>query len=809
MGCVKGARINRPDSPMATARHPDVRQARMHADRIFAVLLAVLAPVVGVVANMSATGAIAPEVCAAGTAGPVPVAGSWPVALLISGLTALGSALIWRMRAGAPIGGIYNAVAAVVFAALLMHFGGGRGEMHLPFFILSSLLLYYRATWPIAIACGMIVSHHLGFFTMQSMGIPVVAFSCLDGNTLLMHLLTVLVQCALLWYIAASMEKDDIALARASTGQQLAASVFDNTLEGVVITDANAVILSVNPAFTQITGYRPEEVIGQTPRVLKSHHHDEAFYRAMWEEINKHGEWKGEMWNRRKGGEVFLESQCIRRVEGQDGATHFIAVFADITEQWRKDQRIEHLAFQDSLTGLANRSLLGDRLRHAIALAERSVESLAVMAIDLDRFKNVNDSFGHDKGDELLQVVAARLQTVARDVDTVARVGGDEFAIILQNPGQPEDIAAIATRIIDAIASPIELGGMSLRVGTSIGIAVYPNDGADAGSLLKNSDTAMYDAKASGRNTYRFFSAGMTDRAQARLHLEMDLRRALEQGELELHYQPKICLHYGVACGAEALVRWRHPVRGMVSPAEFIPLAEETGIIEPIGNWVLEEACRQLKAWRESDTMLSSVAVNVSAVQLRNRTLAAQVRELLVRYELSGSALEIELTESGVMNDPDQAIESMNAIRALGVRIAIDDFGTGYSSLSYLKRLPIDTLKIDRSFVMEADRSEDGAVICSTIMGLAKNLNFDVVAEGIETEAQLAYLKSQGCNIGQGYYYSRPLPADDLAAWLANNPPRHCGNCLRPSWCDRPFKFVSWIKVSAQESRANAATVLF
>lgn len=788
---------------MRTTRHSSVRQARVHADKIFAGLFAGLTPVLGLIANMTAAGAIAPAVCATGSVGPVVVSGSWSGAMLIAGLTALGSALVWRFRPGEAIGGIYNAVAAMAFSALFMHFGGGHYATHLPVFIFTSLLLYYRAVWPIAIACSVIVSHHLAFFTMQGLGVPVVAFSCLDGNILLIHILAILGQGALLAYVAARMEKDAHELARASTEQQLAASVFHNTIEGVVITDANGTILSVNPAFTQITGYAAEEAIGKNPRLLKSHHHDDAFYRAMWQAIETKGEWKGEMWNRRKGGEVFLESQCIRRVTGQDGTKHFVAVFADITEQWRKDQRIEHLAFHDSLTGLANRSLLGDRLRHAIALAERSGDTIAVMVVDLDRFKNVNDSFGHDKGDELLRVVAARLQVVARDTDTVARVGGDEFVIILQNPGQPEEIAAIATRIINAIACPVELGGLSLRVGTSIGIAVYPNDGTDAASLLKNSDTAMYDAKANGKNTYRFFSAAMTDRAQVRLRLEMDLRRALEQGELELHYQPKVCLHYGVACGAEALVRWRHPVRGLISPMEFIPLAEETGIIEPIGNWVLEEACRQLKAWRESGTMLSNLAVNVSAVQLRHSALAARVRELLVRYDLPGSALEIELTESGVMNDPDQAIESMNAIRALGVKIAIDDFGTGYSSLAYLKRLPIDTLKIDRSFVMEADRSEDGAVICSTIMGLAKNLNFDVVAEGIETEAQLAYLKKQGCNIGQGYYYSRPLPLDELTAWLAEHPPRHCGNCLRPSWCDRPFKMISWMRTSVQQEHKN------
>lgn len=764
-----------------------LRDTRTHADKIFAGLFVVLTPMLGGIAYAFQAAPAAMGICSA--SGILPnAAGSWLIASLIAGLVALGSVFICRHRPGEGIGGIYNAIGAMVFSVLFMHFGRGHGEAHFPFFIFTSLLLYYRAIMPIAIACVVIVEHHLSFFALQGLGVPVVAFSSLDRNTLIIHIFAAIGQCSLLAYIAARMKKDDLARIRASTEQQFAASVFHNAIEGIVVTDARGTILSVNPAFTQITGYTADEAIGQTPRLLKSNHHDDAFYAAMWRSVETTGEWKGELWNRRKGGEVFLESQCIRRVHGEEGAIHYVAVFNDITEQWHKDKRIEYLAFHDSLTGLANRSLLGDRLRHAIALGERTGGSLAVLAIDLDRFKNVNDGFGHDKGDALLRVVAARLSAVARDSDTVARVGGDEFVMVLQTPGHPEEIAAIATRIIESIARPVEVDGLSLRVGTSIGIAVYPGDGEEASSLLKNADAAMYEAKADGKSTYRFFSAAMTSRAQARLHLEMDLRSALEKGQLELYYQPKICLHFGMPCGAEVLARWRHPDQGLISPLTFIPLAEETGLIESIGSWVLEEACRNLGRWRASGTMLSSLAVNVSAVQLRHAAFAEKVRDLLQRHGLPGNALEIELTESTVMNDPAQAIESMKAIRALGVRISIDDFGTGYSSLSYLKRLPIDALKIDRSFVMEADRSEDGAVICSTIIGLAKNLNFDVVAEGIETEAQLSYLKKQGCNIGQGYYYSRPLPLAELTRWLAANPSRNCADCVRPSWCDRPFR---------------------
>ena len=744
-----------------------VLHSRAHADKIFAILLVGLTPVIALVAWLTGQGGATPPLCADGSPAAVP-SGSWQVALAIAAGVALGSALICRSRQARPVGGIYNAAAAIVFSALFMHFGGGTGDSHIPQFILTSLLLYYRARWPVALAGGFFVSHHLGFYTLQAAGAPVVLFSCLEPQSLFVHLATGIGQFALFGYITARMERKDAYLKAAAAHQELAASVFHNAIEGIVITDASGTIVSVNPAFTEITGYSAEEAIGQTPRLLKSNRHDEAFYREMWRTIESDGQWKGQIWNRRKSGEVFLESQTIRKLLGEDGVVRFVAVFNDITDQWRKDQRIEYLAFYDSLTGLANRSLLNDRIHHAIALAERSGNSVAVLMLDLDRFKTINDSFGHDQGDKLLQIVGARLKQAARDTDTVARLGGDEFVILLENPGRPDEVATIAARVVDSIAEPTLLGGISLRVEASVGVAIYPADGTDAATLLKNADTAMYEAKAGGKNTYRFFSAFMTDRAKKRLHLEINLRKALECEELELHYQPKVCLRTGMPVGAEALVRWRHPERGLISPMEFIPLAEETGLIEPMGEWVLEEACRQLCIWRASGMGLDSIAVNVSAIQLRNGKLADHVAALLARYGLKGPMLEIELTESALMDDPRLAINIMEALRAAGVRIAVDDFGTGYSSLSYLSRLPIDTLKIDRSFVKDADHTANGRVVCDTIIGLGRNLHLQVVAEGIETAEQLAYLKRQGCYAGQGFHFCRPVPEQELADWLAN-----------------------------------------
>ncbi|RQH04990.1 putative bifunctional diguanylate cyclase/phosphodiesterase [Paraburkholderia dinghuensis] len=751
---------------MSTKDNSPLHKTRSHADGIFAALFVGLTPVITGLAYFSTRWSITSTICTAAKSVPLIIGGGWPLALMLAGPLALGSVLIWKLRPGQRLGTMYNAVTSMVFSALIMHFGGGAGEAHFPFFIFTSFLLYYRSWRPIGLACAVILAHHLGFFALQSVNVPVVVFHSVDGRTLLVHLAAGVGQCALLGYIASKMEKSDLALMQSTATQKLAAKVFHKTIEGIVVTDAHGCIESVNPAFTQITGYSEEEVIGKTPRVWKSNHHDAGFYQEMWRVIEHTGQWAGEVWNRRKSGEVYLQEQTIQRIESEDGVDRYVAVFNDITEQRRKDEHIEYLAFHDSLTSLANRSMLADRLKQAISLADGSGSELAVVFVDLDNFKHVNDTFGHDKGDDLLKVVAARLQTVVRQTDTVARLGGDEFVLVLQPCGRPEEIAATAERVINQIAAPIDLSGLSLRVGASIGIAVYPGDGVDVASLMKGADTAMYDAKAAGKGTYRFFSAELAGRAQARLRLEMDLRKAIEQREFELHYQPKICLQLNSPCGAEALIRWRHPLRGLVPPMEFIPVAEETGLIEPIGDWVLEEACRQLSLWKASGTGLDSLAVNVSALQLQRGTLAKKIRELLVRYRLPGEALEIELTESAVMRNPDQAIETMSAIRSLGVRIAVDDFGTGHSSLAYLKRLPLDTLKIDRSFVKEAHHDEESAVICSAILGLARSLNLDVVAEGVETSEQLAFLRKQGCTMAQGYYFSRPRLVDDLEKWL-------------------------------------------
>ncbi|TCJ13510.1 EAL domain-containing protein [Parasulfuritortus cantonensis] len=545
----------------------------------------------------------------------------------------------------------------------------------------------------------------------------------------------------------------------------LAGSVVDNTSEGVMVTDSQARILSVNRAFTEITGYGAEEAVGATPRLLRSDYQDAEFYRAMWQQLLGDGRWQGELWNRRKNGEAFLEWLTINRVAGAHaGAERYIAVFTDVTEQRRKDERIQFLAFHDPLTGLPNRALVQDRLQHAIELARRQHGRAGVMMIDLDRFKAVNDGIGHDVGDQLLKVVAERLTGSLRRTDTVGRMGGDEFLVVLEDGAAPEMYAEVAEGLIRTISEPAVIQAHHIEVGASVGIAFYPDDGGDVATLLKQADVAMYAAKADGKGVCRFFSADMTERASRFLAMEMELRQALARDELELHYQPKMSLADGRLHGVEALVRWRHPTRGLLMPADFIPVAEDSGIIVALGDWVLTEACRQAAVWQGR---MGTIAVNVSGRQMERVDLVARIGELTARYGIPPAYLQIELTESMIMGDPERAAGLLGKLRELGITVAIDDFGTGYSSLSYLRRLPIDVLKIDRSFVLGTGTDQEVTEIARTVVALGQALRMAVVAEGIEAEAQATLLRDMGCDLGQGYLYAEPLAAAALEAWLA------------------------------------------
>lgn len=546
----------------------------------------------------------------------------------------------------------------------------------------------------------------------------------------------------------------------------LAASVFHSSAEGVMVTDDTGTILSINPAFTDITGYSESEALGRRPSLLRSDRHDAAFYRRMWEALLNKGHWQGEIWNRRKGGQAYLEWLTINRIASPNGVSdRYVSVFHDITELRRKDEHIRHMAFHDALTGLPNRTLLLERLEHGVVRCLRERGRLSVTYIDLDRFKNINDGLGHNVGDLLLQEVARRLKQRVRELDTVARLGGDEFVVLMEDLKEPEHCANLAQELITEISKPMELQGHSVEIGASMGMAFFPEDGDDPLELMKRADMAMYAAKDAGRNTYRFFQQEMLERTNHRLTLEMELRRAVVEGHLVLHYQPKVDLLSGRPMGVEALVRWCHPEDGLRLPNSFIPLAEESGLILDIGNWVLEEACRQAAVWQASGSPII-IAINVSARQLAENDLAERIEDCTRRHGISPDLLEVEVTETTAMAQPKEVAGLFARLRNLGVSVALDDFGTGYSSLAYLRRLPIDVLKVDRSFVMDADRDEEDAQIVKTILSLGEILKMRVVAEGIETAAQLELLKSLGCGSGQGYLFSKPLSAARVKAWL-------------------------------------------
>ena len=549
--------------------------------------------------------------------------------------------------------------------------------------------------------------------------------------------------------------------------RRLSAQVFDQTAEGIVITAADGKIISVNRAFTEITGYPPDEVLGRDPKLLQSGRHDAEFYRQFWQQLEAEGHWRGEIWNRRKSGELYPEWLAINVVRGADGRPqHYIGIFSDISRQKRDAERIRFLAYYDALTGLPNRTLLADRVAKAIAAAHRRQTRLALLFMDLDGFKHINDSLGHLTGDGVLRQVGERLKRLTRASDTLARFGGDEFVLLLNDVEGPEGIAAVAQRCLDALAAPLALEDHEIGITPSIGISVYPDDGKDLDELVKNADTAMYHAKEAGRNQYRFFEAAMNARVTSRGVLASDLRRAIERNELRLHYQPQADIATGEIVGIEALVRWQHPELGLVSPADFIPVAEELGLIGLLGDWVLNETCRQAVAWQRAGLPHLPVAVNLSALQLRSPTFLESVRRALATSGLEAHWLEFELTESVLMQQAETAVKTLSGLSELKIRVAIDDFGTGYSSLAYLRRLAIDKIKIDRSFVRDLGVDAEDTVIVSTIIRMAHSLKLRVIAEGVETSEQLAALRAQGCDEIQGYYFSRPLPPDALAEFV-------------------------------------------
>jgi diguanylate cyclase (GGDEF)-like protein/PAS domain S-box-containing protein len=576
--------------------------------------------------------------------------------------------------------------------------------------------------------------------------------------------------------MARALERDIRNRERTAQALRIAAIAFE-TNDGIIVTDADARILRVNRAFTKVTGYSAEEAVGQTPRILKSGRHDDEFFRNMWETLNRTGVWQGEIWNRRKNGELYPEWLTISAVTDVNGrVTHYVGVFADISERKEAEEEIQRLAFYDPLTELPNRRLLMDRLRRSIAAAKRRRGHGALLFIDLDNFKTLNDTFGHDFGDELLVAVAGRLAKCVRAEDTVARLGGDEFVIMLEDLGGDDRDAAtqarvVGEKIIRAFTQPFPLRGDEYYSTTSIGVCLYPDLGETPEELLRRADTAMYRAKSGGRNTLRFFDPAMQEALEARAALEAELRQALSREQFRLYYQAQVNDAQEIR-GVEALLRWRHPQRGLVAPGAFIPVAEETGLIVPIGQWVLETACAQLKTWERSPaTRRLHLAVNVSARQFRQTDFVAQVRSAVERHAIDPALLKLELTESLVLDDLADTIDKMNVLKGAGIGFSLDDFGTGYSSLSHLKRLPLDQLKIDQSFIRDIEADPNDSIIVQTIIAMAGHLGLDVIAEGVETESQLDFLRRHGCRTFQGFLFSTPLPLEEFERSLPLSPP--------------------------------------
>jgi diguanylate cyclase (GGDEF)-like protein/PAS domain S-box-containing protein len=551
---------------------------------------------------------------------------------------------------------------------------------------------------------------------------------------------------------------------------RLSANALENSAEAVMISDAKGRIVSVNKAFTTMTGYPAEQVIGKSPDFLRSDRHDSAFYSQLWDSVGKTGHWQGEIWARRRNGEVYPQGVSISQVQDKVGrSSHYVSVSSDISRYKQYEAQLAFLAHHDALTDLPNRFAFQTHLREAVLRARRDGSVIALMFIDLDQFKIINDSLGHIVGDLLLKAAAQRLTGCVRQTDLVARLGGDEFVVVLNGAKDPQHAAKIADKLIDVLAEPFLIDGHELTISGSIGISCYPQDGADADVLLKNADAAMYRAKELGRNNYQFFCVDMGADVVKQLVMTNSLRVALNQKQFLLHYQPRIDLASRRIIGVEALVRWQHPEKGLLAPARFISHAEETGLIGPLGEWVLRTACKQAKAWHESGLGQLRMAVNLSARQFRQPNFAQQIAAILAETGVDASLLELEITESMVMQDLEKTKSILDELTGLRIAIAIDDFGTGHSSLAYLKRFPVEYLKIDRSFIRDLPGNQEDAAITKAIIALGKSLKLRVIAEGIETQSQQSFLELHGCDEGQGYLISQPLAAADLDAILRGN----------------------------------------
>jgi diguanylate cyclase (GGDEF)-like protein/PAS domain S-box-containing protein len=617
------------------------------------------------------------------------------------------------------------------------------------------------------------VESYMGAPLFDSAGVPIGLIALLHSQPLANYQ-----RAESILTISAARTAAELERRQAEAQMRQLSSAVEQTADAVVITDRHGVIQYVNPAYEQITGYPLKEVLGKNASVVKSGEHSKGFYEELWRTIVDGQVFRGVMVNRKKDGSLYYEEKTITPLKDAGGnIVRFVSTGKDITQRLQSEERLHHLAHHDPLTDLPNRLLLQDRLKQAMLEAGQNDRLVAVMFLDLDRFKTINDTLGHDIGDALLKTVAERLAICLRPGDTVSRLGGDEFTLILANVAHVDDVTRVAQKILDQFISPFRIGGRDLFVSPSIGITLYPLDEKLPENLLKDADVAMYRAKELGGNRLQFYTPELNLRAARRLELETGLRQALERQEFILHYQPLVDMRTGRIRGMEALLRWQHPEFGLIPPLDFIPLAEEIGLIIPIGEWVLKTACAQIQAWHKTGFPTLQVAVNLSSKQLRDKNLIATVRQALAESGLEPRYLDLELTESVLMQDMEQATTILKELKAVGISFSLDDFGTGYSSLSYLKRFPIDYLKIDRSFVRDITTDPVGAGLVKAIIAMANVLRIKVIAEGVETYEQLDFLRSHGCDITQGYFCSKPLAAEDFTELLQDWDRLRVGKC--------------------------------
>jgi diguanylate cyclase (GGDEF)-like protein/PAS domain S-box-containing protein len=544
---------------------------------------------------------------------------------------------------------------------------------------------------------------------------------------------------------------------------QQAATVIEHTTESIMITDENNRVIAINPAFEKMCGYTREEMMGNPPSILKSGRHDKNFYKEMWHAINTTGSWQGELWNRRKNGEIYPEWRTITAIKESNGSVvNYVGIASDISELKESQEELHYLSQHDPLTDLPNRVLLQARMQHSIDTALRSQKLVAVCFLDIDNFKNINDTFGHNAGDMILKETAQRLLNHIRSDDTLSRFGGDEFVIVLNSISSPSDILTVVNHILEIFLQPFDVGGISHHLSASIGISIYPNDSKQTEELIKFADSAMYRAKEEGKNGYAFYTQEITQNMFEKILIENNLREALQKKQFELYYQPQIDMATHKIVGMEALIRWKHPQLGMISPAKFIPSAEESRLIIPMGDWILQEACTQLKKWHHAGIYDGRVAINISGVQFDQDHFLTKTIDTIKDSGIDTEFIELEITESSLMKDPNKWLSILKKLEQAGVTLSIDDFGTGYSSLSYLRQLPVHTLKVDQSFVADLPEDDDACAIANAVIALAKSMKMTALAEGIETLEQLEYLKENGCDIAQGYYFSRPLSTIDM-----------------------------------------------